>query len=160
MIHHESDLTKLLSFLDAYRRDGFTIVWTGGAFDLFHAGHAASLRAAVKFGHALVVGLNSDMSVRALKGEGRPVVAEGERAAVLDVVGEVDHVVIFEGLNPCHVIGQLKPDVVCKGAEYAAKDFPERALVEAYGGRVELLPMVEGVSTTQIIERIVRGRGE
>ncbi len=139
------------------RRAGQTIVWTNGCFDLLHAGHARSLQAARALGDVLVVGVNSDESVRRLKGTGRPILPESERAELVAALSCVGHVVIFGEDTPEECIRLLKPHVHCKGADYAppnGKPIPEKALVESYGGRVAFLPLVEGLSTTELIRRI------
>jgi rfaE bifunctional protein nucleotidyltransferase chain/domain len=151
------DLSSLQSLCEAHRREGRVVVWTNGCFDLFHAGHARSLYAASLLGDVLVVGVNSDESVRKLKGPGRPVLGEGERAELIAALGCVDHVVVFADLLPTRVLEVLRPDVHCKGSDYApphGKPIPEKVVVEAYGGRVVFLPLVEGVSTSELIRRV------
>ena len=142
---------------ESYRRAGRTVVWTNGCFDLLHAGHVRSLRAAAALGDVLVVGLNSDESVRRLKGPSRPILPEEDRAESLAALECVDHVLVFPDSTPTAVLGRLRPDVHCKGADYApphGRPIPEKAVVEAYGGRVAFLPLVEGVSTTELIRRL------
>ena len=139
------------------RAAGRVVVWTNGCFDLFHAGHARSLRAARALGDALVVGVNSDASVRRLKGHGRPVVPATERAELVAALACVDHAVVFNEDTPDACIRLLRPAVHCKGADYApphGKPIPEAAVVEGYGGRVAFLPLVGGLSTTDLIRRI------
>jgi D-beta-D-heptose 7-phosphate kinase/D-beta-D-heptose 1-phosphate adenosyltransferase len=133
------------------------VVWTNGCFDLFHAGHARSLSAASRLGDVLLVGVNRDASVRFLKGPGRPVLPERDRAELVAALGCVDHVLLFDDLVPTILLEALRPDVHCKGADYAppgGKPIPERAVVEAYGGRVEFLPLLEGFSTSELIRRV------
>lgn len=133
------------------------VVWTNGCFDLFHAGHARSLRTARAFGDVLVVGLNSDASVRRLKGSGRPILPAAERAELVASLACVDHVVVFDEDTPEECIKQLRPAVHCKGADYAppiGKPIPEATLVESYGGRVAFLPLIDGLSTSELIRRI------
>jgi rfaE bifunctional protein nucleotidyltransferase chain/domain len=152
-------LLSLLTVRTAYRHAGRTVVWTNGCFDLLHAGHIRSLQDASQLGDILVVGLNSAASVRQLKGQGRPILPEQERAAILAALECVDHVLIFDHLTPTPVLQVLQPDVHCKGADYApphGKPIPEQAIVEAYGGRVAFLPLVAGLSTTDLIDRIRR----
>jgi rfaE bifunctional protein nucleotidyltransferase chain/domain len=139
------------------RAAGKVVVWTNGCFDLFHAGHVRSLRAARALGDVLVVGVNSDGSVRRYKGAGRPVVPAAERAELVAALACVDHVVVFDEDLPEECIRLLRPDVHCKGADYApphGKPVPEAALVESYGGRVAFLPLVDGLSSTELIRRI------
>lgn len=148
---------ELLRLREEWRCEGKRVVWTNGCFDLLHAGHLHSLFAAREFGDVLVVGLNGDESVRRLKGHARPIVPAAERAELVAALECVDAVTIFEALTPEVALGRLKPDVHCKGAEYAAGDVnvvPEAQVVAAYGGQVAFLPMLANHSTTEIIERI------
>ena len=131
------------------------LVWTNGCFDLIHAGHVRSLQAAKAQGDILIVGLNSDESVRAIKGPGRPLQCEQDRAEVMAALECVDFVTIFPDTEPSAVLGRLRPDVHCKGADYANRAIPERATVESYGGRICFLPMLEGRSTSQLVDRIL-----
>jgi rfaE bifunctional protein nucleotidyltransferase chain/domain len=145
---------ELLSLRETWRRDRRHVVWTNGCFDLLHIGHVRSLEAAARLGDVLVVGVNSDESVRALKGPGRPIVPAAERAEVVASLESVDRVVVFEEPTPEAALDRLRPEIHAKGADYADKPLPERAVVEAYGGRVELLPLVEGTSSTAIAARL------
>lgn len=140
----------------AWARAGRRVVWTNGCFDLFHFGHLSSLRAARAQGDVLVVGVNSDASTRRLKGAGRPVVAEKERAEIVGANRCVDAVVIFDDDTPLPLLRTLRPDVHCKGAEYAgvSTELPEADFVRSYGGRVVFLPMVPHRSTSLIAERV------
>ena len=150
-------LTQLLPFREQYRRDGKTVVWTNGCFDLLHPGHTASLASAKALGDILIVGLNSDASVKSNKGPTRPVLNEQERAAMLSALVAVDHVVIFEEPTPERILSELKPDIHTKGQEYApphGRPVPEANTVLAYGGRLEYLPRVPGISTTELLNRI------
>lgn len=138
----------------AWRAEGRRVVWTNGVFDVLHVGHLSSLRAAKAHGDVLIVGVNADASVRAAKGPGRPVFPAAERAAMIAALDMVDAVVIFDEATPEAALAALKPDVHCKGSDYAppqGKPVPEAALVESYGGRVVYLPMVEGRSTTEAL---------
>ena len=140
-----------------YRAQGRTVVWTNGCFDLVHAGHITSLRAAKKLGDILIVGVNSDASVKRLKGESRPYMNAEARAELLSALGFVDHVVIFEEDTPEAALKALEPDVHCKGSDYAppnGKPIPEAKIVEGYGGTIAFLPMIEGISTTDLVSRI------
>src|SRR5438034_1454627 len=153
-------LDAVVALRDRWRAEGKTVVWTNGCFDLLHVGHVRSLQAARALGDVLVVGINSDDSVRLLKGPGRPMMAAADRAEVLSALGAVDFVVVFDDETPELALEQLQPDVHAKGADYAppnGKPIPEREIVEAYGGRVEFLPLVEGISTTALTERITAG---
>jgi rfaE bifunctional protein nucleotidyltransferase chain/domain len=140
-----------------YASEGKIVVWTNGCFDLIHPGHVRSLQAAKRLGDILIVGLNSDDSVRQLKGTGRPVLSELERAEVLNALECVDYLIIFPELRPDAALLRLKPDLHCKGAEYApphGKPIPETETVASYGGRIEFLPYLGGISTTELIRRI------
>ena len=136
------------------RARGGTVVATGGCFDLLHPGHVATLRAARALGDCLVVCLNSDDSVRRLKGPGRPVVPQGDRAAVLEALEAVDRVVVFDEDTPTRVLRHLQPDVWVKGGDYAVADLPEAEALAEWGGRAVVLPFVEGRSTTRLIEEV------
>lgn len=150
-------IESLLALRHRWRRDGQTVVWTNGCFDLLHVGHVRSLQAASRFGDRLIVGLNSDASVSRLKGSHRPLVAQAERAEILAALAVVDAVVVFDEATPEAAIRVLQPDVHCKGADYApphGKPIPEKALVESYGGRVEFLPLFPDRSSTLLIRAI------
>jgi D-glycero-beta-D-manno-heptose 1-phosphate adenylyltransferase len=136
------------------RAVGRRLVFTNGCFDLLHVGHVRYLEAARALGDALLVAVNSDRSVRALKGPGRPLVGEAERAEVLAALACVDFVTVFDEESPRALIGELLPDVLVKGGDYALDEIHGREEVEAAGGRVLPLPFVEGVSTTGIVERV------
>jgi D-sedoheptulose 7-phosphate isomerase len=138
---------------------GRVVVWTSGCFDILHVGHLRSLQMAKEFGDILVVGLNDDESVRHLKGDDRPITPLPERADLVAALGLVDRVVAFPEDSPERAIGALKPDVVCKGADYSpgGKPMPEREVVRSYGGRVEILPLVASRSTSRIAQLIAEG---
>jgi D-glycero-beta-D-manno-heptose 1-phosphate adenylyltransferase len=147
----------LLSVRSQARDAGLVVVWTNGTFDLLHPGHVDSLESARSLGDMLIVGLNSDSSVKSYKGPNRPIMFQQERVAMVAALECVDYVTIFEESTPERVLSQLQPDIHCKGAEYApphGREIPERAIVEAYGGRLEFLPLVRGLSTTDLIQRI------
>ncbi|HEV2884235.1 MAG TPA: D-glycero-beta-D-manno-heptose 1-phosphate adenylyltransferase, partial [Pyrinomonadaceae bacterium] len=133
---------------------GKTLVFTNGVFDLLHVGHVRYLNSARELGDALVVAINSDRTVRELKGDGRPVINEDERAEVLAALRQVDYVVIFDDVSPLSLIAKLLPDVLVKGGDYGLDEIHGREEVEAAGGRVVSLPFVEGASTSTIIERM------
>ena len=136
------------------REEGRRLVFTNGCFDILHVGHVRYLQRARALGDALLVAINSDRSVRALKGEGRPVMSEAERAEMLAALACVDFVTVFAEDSPRRLIAELLPDVLVKGGDYALDEIHGREEVEAAGGRVLALPFVEGASTTNIIERI------
>jgi rfaE bifunctional protein nucleotidyltransferase chain/domain len=139
------------------KRNGRRIVFTNGCFDLLHPGHIGSLEQARALGDALVVGLNSDASVRQLKGAGRPVLPERERAEILAALECVDAVVIFDDLTPRETIARLLPDVLVKGGDWPSDQIVGREEVEAAGGRVVSIPVVPGYSTTAILRKIREG---
>jgi rfaE bifunctional protein nucleotidyltransferase chain/domain len=139
------------------KRNGRRVVFTNGCFDLLHPGHIGSLEQARALGDALIVGLNSDASVRALKGVGRPVLPERERAEILAALECVDAVIIFDELTPREVIARLLPDVLVKGGDWPGNQIVGREEVEAAGGRVVSIPVVPGYSTTEILRKIREG---
>ncbi len=133
-------------------RDG-TVVFTNGCFELLHRGHVEYLAQAKALGDVLVVGLNSDASVQRLRGAGRPLVAEADRAAVLVALRSVDAVTLFDEDTPLELISTLLPDVLVKGGDYDLDGIVGREVVEEAGGEVRVLPFVEGHSTTSILDR-------
>jgi rfaE bifunctional protein nucleotidyltransferase chain/domain len=137
------------------REEGKSLVFTNGVFDILHRGHCEYLADARRLGNALIVGLNSDASVRRLKGEKKPIVHEADRAAVLASLACVDYVVLFEEDTPKHLIATLLPDVLVKGGDYALDEIVGRGEVEAAGGRVLTIPLTEGRSSTNIIATII-----
>lgn len=136
------------------RECGYTLVFTNGVFDLLHVGHVRYLIQARSLGDALVVAINSDRSVRALKGESRPIFKENERAEILAALRVVDYVTIFDDLSPRSLIATLLPDVLVKGGDYSLDQIHGREEVEAAGGKVISLPFVDGASTTSIIDKM------
>lgn len=136
------------------RAAGKRLVFTNGCFDILHVGHVRYLAAARALGDALVVAINSDRSVRELKGAGRPVMSESERAEMLSSLRAVDYVTIFDEISPRALIAEVLPDVLVKGGDYQLDEIHGREEVETAGGRVLALPFVEGASTTSIIERM------
>lgn len=138
---------------------GKTIVFTNGCFDLIHAGHIYSLEQARSFGDVLIVGLNSDASVRRLKGETRPIARENDRAYALQSLAMVDYVVIFDDDTPEGIIREISPNVLVKGKDYIGKEVVGQNFVESNGGRVELLDLKPGLSTTAVIEKICTAYG-
>ncbi|HME91380.1 MAG TPA: D-glycero-beta-D-manno-heptose 1-phosphate adenylyltransferase [Myxococcaceae bacterium] len=139
------------------KRNGRRVVFTNGCFDLLHPGHVRLVEEARGLGDLLIVGLNSDTSVRSLKGEGRPIIPEQERAEVLAALECVDAVVIFGEPTPRQIISKLLPDVLVKGGDWRPDQIIGREEVEAAGGRVVSIPVVAGHSTTAILERIRQG---
>jgi D-beta-D-heptose 7-phosphate kinase/D-beta-D-heptose 1-phosphate adenosyltransferase len=152
-------LPELLAELAPRRRAGERVVFTNGCFDLLHPGHVTYLEAARDLGDLLVVALNSDASVRRLKGPSRPILSQADRATVLAGLRSVDYVVVFEEDTPLALIQALLPDVLVKGGDWAVDRIVGREAVEAAGGRVAALPFVEGRSTTGIVERVLERCG-
>jgi rfaE bifunctional protein nucleotidyltransferase chain/domain len=138
------------------RAQGGTVVATGGCFDVLHAGHVRLLQSARALGDCLVVVLNSDASSRRLKGPTRPVHSAADRARVLEALRPVDAVTVFEDDDPRATIASLRPDVWVKGGDYREQDLPEAAVVRGYGGRVHVVPLVDGHSTTSVLQRAGR----
>lgn len=155
---------EILTLEEAKRRRaasrvlGRRFVLTNGCFDLIHPGHTELLRRAKSLGHHLCVGLNSDRSVRAIKGPGRPIQSEVARATVVSALSSVDYVVLFDEETPLRLIEELKPDVLVKGGDYTRGDVVGREVVERAGGQVCIVPLVPGFSSSQIAERIRAGR--
>jgi len=150
------DPAGLDRFVRAARAEGRRIVFTNGVFDILHPGHLRYLQAARRHGDLLVVGLNSDASVRRNKGPARPINPEGERAEVLAALACVDAVSVFDDETPAEIIKRVQPDVLVKGADWPADQIVGRDTVEARGGRVILEPVEQGYSTTAIIDRVIR----
>jgi D-beta-D-heptose 7-phosphate kinase / D-beta-D-heptose 1-phosphate adenosyltransferase len=150
---------ELLAQRLVIERRGKTVVFTNGCFDLIHVGHVRALEAARALGDLLIVGVNSDASVRRLKGDTRPILGELERAELIAALKPVDYVVIFNEGTPIETIRALRPDVHVKSGDYRPEDMSETPHVLAYGGRVVIVPFVAGVSTTGIVERIRAGQG-
>ena len=145
---------RLLAVTADAHRASRRIVFTNGCFDLLHVGHVRYLAAARDTGDLLIVGLNDDASVRRLKGPARPLVAEAARAEVIAALGVVDYVTLFGEDTPYALIAAVQPDVLVKGSDWAAEDVVGRDVVEARGGRVILIPVVAGFSTTSLVERL------
>lgn len=141
------------------KRNGRRVVFTNGCFDLLHPGHIRLLEEARNLGDVLIVGLNSDASVRTLKGEGRPILPERERAEILAALESVDAVVIFNEPTPREIISALLPDVLVKGGDWRPDQIIGREEVEAAGGRVVSIPVVAGHSTTAMLRKIREGAG-
>lgn len=151
---------ELLARRSAWRRAGRTVVFTNGCFDVLHRGHVEYLQEARALGDILVVGLNGDDSVRRLKGEGRPLMPEEDRAALLCALGDVDFVVVFHETSVDSLVAELLPDVLAKGGDYAPEEVVGRQVVEASGGRVVTLCLVAGRSSRALAGQLapeVRG---
>ncbi len=140
-------------------RHGKKVVFTNGVFDILHVGHVRYLAQAKELGDWLVIGLNSDVSARALeKGPGRPVNGEDERSEVLRALRSVDAVILFDDATPERIIRALRPEVHVKGGDYRIEDLPEAAAVAEYGGEVRILPFVDGHSTTSVLGKLAASR--
>lgn len=151
-IRSVDELKKIIAGLKV---DNKRIVFTNGCFDLLHVGHARYLAEAKKFGDVLIVGLNSDASVKTNKGDKRPVINEQERAEMLAALKPVDYVVLFDDKTPENLISQLMPDIHVKGGDWKVEDLPEAKIVHGYGGEVKIVKH-HGGSTTNIIETILK----
>ena len=154
MLIARDDVEKFFAIL---RAGGQRIVFTNGCFDILHTGHVRYLKAARSLGDCLAVGLNSDVSVRRLKGPERPVNVEADRAEVLDALFAVDYVTIFDEPTAAELIARIRPDVYVKGGDYTLDSLPEAKIVQQYGGRVAFVDRVPGRSTTKVIEKL-RGK--
>jgi len=151
-IEDRKDLKKVVERL---KKEGKRVVFTNGCFDLIHVGHTRYLEEAKKLGDILIVAVNSDQSVRAIKGNKRPIITEEERAEVLSALQCVDFVVIFDEPDPLNIISSLKPDVMVKGGDWSEDAIIGREVVESIGGKVVLIPEIKGSSTSSIIDKIV-----
>lgn len=153
MIHRDSDMTSLLKSLEVSRRSGKKIVFTNGCFDLLHVGHVRYLKEAQKQGDFLVVGVNSDASVKRLKGPTRPIQNESDRAEILLGLKSVDSVVVFTEDTPEAIIKAIKPDILVKGGDWKIEQIVGGDFVIANGGQVKSLTFVDDKSTTKLIEK-------
>ncbi|MBE8952823.1 MAG: D-glycero-beta-D-manno-heptose 1-phosphate adenylyltransferase [Quinella sp. 1Q7] len=151
------DRNDAATFCDGLKQSGRQIVFTNGCFDIIHAGHVRYLTAAKNFGDVLIVGLNTDESVRRLKGDSRPINNQDDRAEVLLGLKAVDHVIFFGEATAENLIAEVKPNVYVKGGDYTLDTLPEAKIVQRYGGRVELVNLVAGRSTTNIVQKILAG---
>jgi D-beta-D-heptose 7-phosphate kinase/D-beta-D-heptose 1-phosphate adenosyltransferase len=147
---------ELKATVDRLKREGKKVVFTNGCFDILHAGHTRYLREARKLGDALILALNSDSSVRSIKGPMRPIVPESERAEVVGALDSVDYVTVFDELTPLELIEFLRPDVIVKGGDWSEKDIVGAETVRKWGGRVAIMPEIEGASTTNIIDKVLQ----
>lgn len=150
-IINRKDIQKLSENL---KNQGKKIVFTNGCFDILHVGHVRYLKESSKYGDVMIVGLNSDSSVKRLKGDSRPLNKELDRAEVLSALGFVDYVVIFEEDTPEELLNEIKPNIYTKGADYILETLPEAKTVLKNGGKVEFITLVEGKSTTNIIKKM------
>ena len=149
-------LSDLVKVLESLREAGKRIVFTNGCFDILHAGHVRYLTAARSKGDALILGLNSDVSVKSIKPENRPIVSQDQRAEVLAGLTCVDYITIFDDPDPLVLIQTIKPDVLIKGADWKETDIIGSDVVKSYGGKVIRIEVVPGISTSRIIQRILK----
>ena len=152
------DVEELRAAVDRWKREGHRVVTTNGCFDILHAGHLRTLLAAAEMGDRVVVGLNSDTSVRELKGDHRPVIPEATRAETLAALPFVDWVQIFGESRPDLVLRASRPDIHVKGGDYRADELPEHDLVTALGGKIEIIPEVSKVHTSDLLADYRAGR--
>jgi len=149
-------LKKFVKIRKKLKKEGKTVVFTNGCFDILHKGHVHLLKRAKKLGDILIVGLNSDSSVKRIKGEKRPIFSVKDRAFVLSSIDVVDYIVIFNEDTPLKVIKAIEPDVLVKGADWDKKSIVGREIVESLGGKVVRIPVLKGFSTTSVIEKLLR----
>jgi rfaE bifunctional protein nucleotidyltransferase chain/domain len=147
---------ELLRIINDLKAEGKRIVFTNGCFDLLHIGHVRYLEEAKALGDVLVVGVNSDASVRKLKGPKRPILPEEERAEILSGLGCVDHITLFNEMDPLKLIASLRPDVLVKGGDWTKEQIVGKEVVERSGGEVVIIPFVKGASTSNLIETIFK----
>lgn len=149
-------LKGLRAEIKGLRSNGKKVVFTNGCFDILHAGHVRYLKKAASLGDVLVVGMNSDKSVRRIKGKGRPVVGEKDRAEVLSALVSVDYVVVFKEETPIKLIEAIRPDLLVKGADWKSGEIVGEDMVKEYGGRVRRVTLAKGRSTTDILKKALR----
>ncbi len=147
----EDEINALIKKL---RSENKTIVFTNGCFDILHAGHVRYLKESKSKGDVLIVGLNSDSSIKKIKGESRPINNEQDRTEVLSALENVNYIIVFNETTPVKLLDKIKPDIYTKGADYTIETLPEADTVIKNGGRVEFIKLVEGKSTTKIIDKI------
>jgi D-beta-D-heptose 7-phosphate kinase/D-beta-D-heptose 1-phosphate adenosyltransferase len=148
------NLGELLEIVAVHKKEGKKIVFTNGCYDLIHIGHVRCFRKSKKIGDILIVAINSDRSVRSIKGPARPVIPQDERAEIMSALESVDYVTIFDQNDPLQIITFLKPDILVKGGDWNLDTIVGRDVVESYGGKVFSIPLIPGVSTTQIINKV------
>jgi D-beta-D-heptose 7-phosphate kinase/D-beta-D-heptose 1-phosphate adenosyltransferase len=150
---------KLKKEVEQLQREGKKVVFTNGCFDILHVGHTRYLQEAKKLGDVLIIAVNSDASTKAIKGEERPLIPEGERADVVASLEAVDYVTIFSELTPLELIEYIKPDILVKGGDWAEEQVVGRESVKKWGGCVVIVPETKGASTTNIVEKILKVYG-
>jgi D-beta-D-heptose 7-phosphate kinase/D-beta-D-heptose 1-phosphate adenosyltransferase len=152
-IRRRSELKRIIRALQA---GGKAVVFTNGCFDLLHVGHVRYLEEARGLGDCLIVGVNTDDSVKTRKGDKRPIMSEFERAEMVAALACVDYVTLFSESTPVRIVDELRPDIHVKGGDYSLDRMPEAPVVQAYGGRVVLIPLIEGYSTSRIVKRVLK----
>jgi len=152
------NLSELVQIREQARLRHQKVVWTNGCYDILHAGHVLYLQSAKQLGDLLILGLNSDASVRQSKGPSRPIIDQEQRAIVLDALSCVDYIALFDDPSPYNMIAALQPDIYAKGGDYTLDTInqAERRLVEGYGGEIALLRGIDGLSTTAVIKKILQ----
>ena len=146
--------TEIQELIKKLKNENKTTVFSNGCFDILHIGHVRYLKASAKFADIMIIGLNSDSSVKRLKGESRPINNENDRAELLSELGFVDYVVIFEEDTPENLLNEIKPDIYTKGADYTMETLPEADIMIKNGTKVEFIEFVDGKSTTNVIKKI------
>jgi rfaE bifunctional protein nucleotidyltransferase chain/domain len=150
-----NDRILLNNIIHELKSQNLKIVFTNGCFDIVHIGHVKYLNQAKKLGDILIVGINSDKSVKKIKGKKRPIIPLESRAYVLDNLKPVDFVIPFDEETPINLIELVKPDIHVKGGDYVANDLPESKIIKKYGGEIEIIPLIDGFSTTNVVEWIL-----
>ena len=153
--HKIKSLTDAQTQITLWQQEGLNVVFTNGCFDILHAGHVTYLEEAKTYGDKLIIGLNSDRSVRSIKGGKRPIIGEQDRALLLSGLEAVDMVVLFDEDTPIDLLKTLKPNLQVKGGDYRKEDLPEYPIIKEYGGDVKILSFKPGCSTSGIIEKIL-----
>ena len=148
------NVEELAAIRAAAKKSGKKVVFTNGCFDILHSGHVRILRGAKNYGDVLIVAVNTDRSVTAIKGAGRPIVPQADRAELIAAMEMVDYVILFDEDEPTGLIAELKPDVLVKGGDWGREKIVGAEIVEQYGGTVAVVPYLDGRSTSEIIERI------
>lgn len=153
-------IEQLIKIINDIKKTKKKIIATSGCFDIIHAGHIQYLEEAKSRGDVLIILLNSDFSVKKIKGKFRPIVPQDERAIVISGLGSVDYVCIFEETTPCRMLELLKPDIFIKGGDYSSKNIPEKEVMDKNGGRIEFVSLIDKCSSTNIIKKIINGKEE
>ncbi len=146
---------EIFNIVNRFRKEGKTIVFTNGCFEILHPGHITLLEKAKSFGDILIVGINSDESVKKIKGEKKLIFDEKSRLKIISALECVDYTVLFNEKTPENIISIIKPHIHVKGGDYKEEDLPEAKIVKSYGGKIIIVPLIEGFSTTQIINKIL-----